>query len=1078
MKPPALRIRLFRELELRYDGTVVPVPESARAASLLAYLLLHRQAPQSREHLAFLFWPESTEAQARTNLRHVLHHLRRALPGPDQFLDVATRTLQWRTDAPYWLDVAAFEELASLADAETGERRVAAMREAVALYAGDLLEDWYDEWLLRERERVRGRYLTLLEQLVSTLEACGDDALAIEYAERLLRHEPLREETYRLLMRLYGARGDRARALRVYHVCVTTFERELDVAPSAQTRAAYEALLPLEREGGDERRAERIGSAPLVGRIRERQQLANLWRASAGGHAQLVLLTGEPGVGKTRLVDELRRWCAHRGANVAVAHSYAAEGALAYAPIVAWLRSEDLARYRHLVSQSHRSDIARLLPELLAETPDLAAPEQLPEGDQRQRLFDALAAAILVSGQPLLLVADDLQWSGHETLQFLHYLLRTNSEACLLVAGTARREEIDPAHPLNDLVAGLQALEQCEEIEIDRLSRVETAALAGRLAGRSVHPSDAERLYLDTEGNPLFIVEAVRAGWIGGAAAGDWISPRVQSVIKSRLARLSEPARELVGAAATIGREFTADLLASASEADDGSLTSGLDELWRRRIIREQGIDTYDFTHDKIREVAYHALSPARRRLHHLRVARGLERLHGDDTGPVSGQLAAHYERAGATEQAITWYGHAAEVAQRLHANAEAVRLLDRGLDLLHTRPMTRERKVRELALLTALPGPLLAVEGYASSRLTEVQQRALGIARELGTELSPPLLRSMAVARLSSGDFDGARRFGEQLRTRGERDADEVLLVQSEYVLGIAAFWGGDIEAAGRHFEAAVGRYQPDHGPEHRQHYGHDPGVVCLTRLAHTLWFLGCAGAAIRMRDAALALSDDIGHPYSRAVVLVFSAMLSLELGDLDCLHACASTLSDRGAEPSAWHVQIVTEALNGYLDVLDGRTDAGIARIQRALDDPRGTEQEAPGMHAVVVRLLLESCVAAGNVTAGLEAVDRAFHAVGIHPWEAEVRRLRAEFLTVLGANGDEVEAEFGRALQVAHSRRARSLELRVAMSLLRHHLRYGDAESANAARDRLATLVPRVSDGVDTADLRAATALLSQS
>lgn len=233
--------------------------------------------PQPRQRLAFLPWPDSTERQARTNLRHVLHNLRGALPDPDRFLDVTARTLQWRTDAPFWLDAAAFEESLSRAESEVADGGLAALREAVELYTGDLLEGFYDEWLLEEREWLHQRYLEALDRLVALLEARGEHAGAIPYAERLLRHDQLREETYRLLMRLYDARRDRARALRVYHACATTLERELDVEPSVPTREAYEALLPWEREPAvAERQAGRVSAPPLVGRTPERARLTDL----------------------------------------------------------------------------------------------------------------------------------------------------------------------------------------------------------------------------------------------------------------------------------------------------------------------------------------------------------------------------------------------------------------------------------------------------------------------------------------------------------------------------------------------------------------------------------------------------------------------------------------------------------------------------------------------------------------------------------------------------------------------------------------------------------------------------------
>ncbi len=806
-----LAIRLFDELHLRHEGNPLPPLRSTRAESLLAYLLLHRQASQPRERIAFLLWPDSSERQARTNLRHVLHNLRHNLPDSDRFLEVTPRTLRWRKDTPFWLDVAAFERSLRRADEEAHEDgRLAALREAADLYAGDLLGGHYDEWILPERERLRQLYLEALERLSAALDARGDHSQAIQYAERLLRHDPLREDVYRLLMRLHDARGDRARAIRVYHACAATLERELGVEPSAPTRETYEALLSREREpAAAHPRTGRVGGPPLVGRSSEWARLTDLWGMSERGGAKFVLLSGEPGVGKTRLIEEFLSWCAHRGAVTAEAHSYPAEGALAYGPVVAWLRTEEFKARLRRVDRAHLTELARVLPELLSVVPDLAPPERLPERDQRQRLFDAVARAIFSPGAPLLLVADDLQWCDRETLRFLHYLLRVAPKARLLVAATVRREEIDEGHPLNELVVGLQALERLTEIEIGRLNPGETATLAERLAGRAIEDSD--RLYVETEGNPLFVVEALRAGWESGGKS--WISPKVQAVISSRLAQLSEPARNLAGVAATIGREFTTEVLGGASKAEEDTLVRGLDELWRRRIVRERGVDAYDFTHDKIREVAYLALGPATRRHHHLRVAQALESIYASALAPVGGQIAAHYERAGAAKAAVAWYGRAAEAAQ-LHAHVEAVRLLERALELLSTLPETAERQETELALLAALPAPLGGIEGYSSRRLIGGQKRALELARALGTEPAPPLVRSLAIASLARGDFESAEEFGEGLRARGEREADGVLLVEGEYVLGIAAFWQGQFKTARKHFEAAVDLYHPEHRP------------------------------------------------------------------------------------------------------------------------------------------------------------------------------------------------------------------------------------------------------------------------
>src|SRR5439155_1582758 len=228
-----------------------------------------------------------------------------------------------------------------------------------------------------------------------------------------------------------------------------------------------------------------------------------------------------------------------------------------------------------------------------------------------------------------------------------------------------------------------------------------------------------------------------------------------------------------------------------------------------------------------------------------------------------------------------TWYERAAEVAQQMHANVEAIRLLGRALDLLRTLPETAERDAREFAILTTLTAPLGWSEGYASPRLAEAHQRALELARSLGIEPAPPLLRSLAIVSLSQSDFEEACRFGEQLHARGERDADDVLLVESDYVLGIAAFWQGEFAAARRHFETAVAQYRPEHRHAHLLQYGTDPKVICLSRLGNTLWFLGHLEAATRARDAALALAEEIGHPNSRATAQLFAAILALDMRD-----------------------------------------------------------------------------------------------------------------------------------------------------------------------------------------------------
>ncbi|HEU5098749.1 MAG TPA: tetratricopeptide repeat protein [Roseiflexaceae bacterium] len=309
---PILHIQLLGGLRLTVDDAPVTTLDSPRLQALLAYLLLHRDAPHARAHLAFQLWPDTTEAQAQANLRTLLHRLRQALPHANRFLHVDAQTMQWRGDAPATLDVADFERaLAHAAAAEQAgnqDAARAALRETVEQYGGDLLPALYDDWVLVERERLRQLFLAGLEKLVVLLEQANEYTAAIGYAQRLLRHDPLHEATYQHLMRLHALSGDRASAVRVYRTCATVLERELGVEPSPATHETYERLrhievqssppagLPPSVAAGDRRDNLPIALTSFIGRARELGEAQRLLAKT-----RLLTLSGPGGCGKTRL---------------------------------------------------------------------------------------------------------------------------------------------------------------------------------------------------------------------------------------------------------------------------------------------------------------------------------------------------------------------------------------------------------------------------------------------------------------------------------------------------------------------------------------------------------------------------------------------------------------------------------------------------------------------------------------------------------------------------------------------------------------------------------------------------------
>jgi DNA-binding SARP family transcriptional activator/predicted ATPase len=1071
-----LVIRLLGDPDVRIGRRRLEAFDQPRLQALLAYLLLHRDAPQQRAHVAFVLWPDSTESQARTNLRQLLHHLRRALPRPDRFVTADSVTVGWRPDADCWSDLAAFEEAVARADAAaTRDAARGALAEAASHYGGDLLPGCYEEWVLPERERLRQRYLDVLERLTDLLEEELDLRGAIHHAQTLLRHDPLHEATYRRLMRLHALAGERARALRVYHTCATTLERELGVPPSEETRESYLALRSAEEEpsGGG------AGAVPFVGRRDELKRCVGTYREAMDGRATVLLVRGEAGIGKTRLVEQLGMLCTRQGHAVVRARAYPGEGRLAYAPIVDWLRSDVLRAARRRLDDVWLAELARLLPEVRAEHPDVPSAEPLPAAEQRQRLFQALLRAIHASGGPPVLVLDDLHWADRETLEFLHFLVRADPRAPLLLTVTARPEELAADHPASQLLTAFTSLGALAAVELGPLDRRQVAELAAGMAGGPLDAGRAAALYAATEGNPLFVVETVRA-----PGSSEQLPPRVQAVIELRLGQLSPAAREIVGLAGLIGREFTYEVLREASGRDEASLVDVLDELWVRRIVGEQGASAYDFTHDRIREVAAGRVAPARARILHLRVAAALAALHADDPDAVSAEVASHYEAAGDHQRALEHYERAAAHAQRLSAIEEAAALYERALTVLDELPESPERDHREVELRTALGVPLVALEGYGGADVRRVYERATALCRTLDRPVSPPIHRGMAIASLTWGEFDAADGHGRALLAAARWDGGHGdgtgagargLEVEGHYVLGVTAFWRGDFTGSRDHLTTALDRCQFGDLREHLVMYAQDPEVVCLVRLAYTVWYLGEPELARELRDRALTRAAQVDHPMTSAYALNYAWWVAHERGDQAELRRLAGSLDTLVAEHRLGFFRAMGPILSGWVTAMDEDPEAGAASIREGLATFGAIGQVLHVSYALA--LLARTCSLSGDTAGASAAVTEALtltERTGQRYLEAELHRLRGECETLHGRDGAADEA-FLRALTVARELGSSALELRAASSLVRHRAGRATAEAVDAAISALERIRGRFKEGERTADLRAADALL---
>lgn len=754
------------------DKPVVGVT-AERPQALLAYLVLHRDIPQTRQRLAFQFWADSTEAQARTNLRRELHHLRQGLPDADRYLLAEAKTLQWNPHAPFVLDVAEFER--AFAAAEAAERAAdvngarTAWEQAIALYGGDLLPSCEDEWIFPEREHLRQKLLHALESLTRLSEAQGDYRAAIRSAQRLLEIDPLHETSYSALMRSHHLNGDRANALQVYHRCMTLLREELGVDPSAITRKLYEQLL-LEDEAPDIQASSHsagppqttlfpspLALSPLVGRDREWasiQQwakpilLANCGAIATAEASPVLLLAGEPGIGKTRLLEELRAMT--QVGQILWGRGFAAETIRPYGIWIDALRSLAMPSTGNIPPE-----LSFLLPELAGpgKAPPDMPPARLPD---RSHLFDAVVQLLaqFASEAALIVILDDIQWIDEASSALLHYAIRLLSHQPVLFACTGRSRELEENAGIWRVVQALRRERRLLSLELQPLDREQTAELI-----RSVPTLDrtnlslevVNRVFIDSGGNPLFALEVARALSQDRSTHAD----NLEALIRDRLHQLDDVAREFLPWAAALGRSFQPTAVAHVADYPLPKLLMAIEQLEQQTIIRpstslgeEMG---YDFAHDIVRQAVYRQLSEPRRHLIHLQIAHKLNQLSSPDNA-LAGDIAHHAALGGDRELAASSALLAAERCLKLFAYTEATELAQFGIE--HCQRLDDRTRIQlHLGLLRVCA--LAGVTGDRVSLLDSDLHRLIDRANALGLqEAEATGIEALAILHFDRSNF------------------------------------------------------------------------------------------------------------------------------------------------------------------------------------------------------------------------------------------------------------------------------------------------------------------------------------
>ena len=1020
-----MRIQLFGNLRIRIAGQPLAAVNTNRLQSLLAYLVLHGGTPQPRERLAFLLWPASNESQARTNLRQLLHHLKRALPAGSEFLAIDHFSVQWRQDADCSVDTVEFQTAAADAEAARARQDAAAeirhLSTAAALYEDDLLPGLYDDWLTPIRDNYRRRMSGVLERLAALFEQRREYPAAIPWAERLVALDALSETNHQLLIRLHAANHDRAGALRAYHQCMRVLRREMGVEPGPATLELFQKILKAEPEPHaapapkpasqlDKQRA-------MVGRTLEWHRLAAAWQAAVEEGPRVAVISGEPGIGKTRLADELYESCVRQSHAAARARCYAGQGQVAYAPVAEWLRSDALRAGWQNLRPQQLAELARLVPEIQA-----APPSPLTEGWQRLHFYESLNAAFAGSRKPMLLFLDDLQWCDPDSFEWLSALVTSPAARGLLLLGTVRAEETGRDHPFTRFIAGLRQAGAVVEIPLEPLDAGDTAELARMESPQPLDGAKLEEIVRATRGNPLFVVESVRAGLQ---------SSRVHAVIATRLAQLTPAAYELAGAASAIGRPFSFELLEKATDWDEASISKALDELWRRRIIESRGASEYDFTHDRLREVAYAELSVVRQRYLHRRMARALAEIHAADIETWQGQIASHFDQAGMADEAVEHYRRAAAHARERYADAEAADLLRRALALCRARSESGHRLQQELDLLATLGMSLVTTEGYSAAEVGETYHRALELSRRMEGRHLFAILSGAWVFHIVRGDLEISRQFSLEFLEAAARQPRPELIVTGNFIAGVSLYHLGRLEESLEHMTASVRTSAGAGGSVLSLFAGPDIGMFGHAYLAHLTWHRDDAGRAEAYAREAVDEARRMGHPFSQAIALAYSAMLQVFHGDAAAALARGREAVELCTRHGFAYYLAMSNILTGWAEAANGDAAAGLARLRHGMESIRGLGAELRLPY--YFSLLAETLSRVGLVGEALAAISTGFGfaAKNGEQWAvAELHRVQGDLLAAQG-RPDAACDSYLRGLEEA--RRSGSLALTRKMSRL---------------------------------------------
>jgi predicted ATPase/DNA-binding winged helix-turn-helix (wHTH) protein len=898
------------------------------------------------------------------------------------------------------------------------------------------------------------------------------------------------------------------------------------IAESGQTQANH-------REIGNDRVVSgsllRAADAPqrVVGRDEALSQMRSWLERMLLGKRQIVFVTGEAGIGKTVLVDTFARSIASdRSIRISRGQCLEQYGTSeAYLPVL-----EAIGRLGR--EQAQVVDVLRAhapmwllqLPSLMSAS-DRGSLSRDLSGATRERMLREMGEALeaLTAEVPLVLILEDLHWSDYSTLDLISYLATQRQPARLMLIGTYRPVDlIVSGHPLKAVKQELLAKNQCKELPLEYLSGDAVGRyLSVRFPGNRFPAALTVLIHERTEGSPLFMVNVldyllaerliIETGeqWRLDAKLEELevgVPENIRQMIEKQIARLSKEDQLVLEAASISGMNFSALAIASALGEDVVEVEARCEELARRNcFLRACGVGEfpdgtvsarYEFIHWLYINAFYERIPAARRaRLHKDMAERG-EIIYGSRAGEIATELAMHFEQGRDYKRAVKYLQQAADNAIRRFAYREAVGLGRRGLELLGRLPDTPERAEQELCLHVTLGMPLIATEGYAAEAVGVVYTRARELCQRMGeTPDLSEVLWGLWAFHILRAELGKAREIAEEFLRLSERLPYPGLAMRGHIAMETTFFHLGEVALAMEHFEKAFSLYDPERHRDDAFFYSQNPGVIMGCHAAWALWFLGQPDQALNRIKEALTLARELTEPHGLAHALFFAAILHQLRREEPMAQEYAEAVISFSREHGLVMYQAMATIVQAWALLKQGRTEQTVEQMRQGLAalQTTGTERVRPHFLA----LLAEAMDTDRRAEEGLRLLEEAQAIIDRNSeryYQAELYRLQGELLLkqskgrcipqMLTGGTAVVEAEspavtdaegcFNESIKIAQRQKAKSLELRAAISMARLYQNQGRLKEA---RSLLAQIYDNFTEGFDTMDLREAKVLLNE-